>query len=358
MPLKNRCAPFASALALSAITLGAAAENARAESVADFYKGKTVVIYSGLTPSGAYSAYARLLETHIGKHIPGKPNTILKNMQGGTGLVLANWLYNAGPKDGLAFGTFHERMGLEPVVSNQGTRFDGSKFTWIGSMAKQTSVCFTWHTSKVQTVADAKAMSIPVGSAAAAASDSVMPRMMNEMLGTKFQIVRGYGGDLLVAVERGEVEGRCGFGWASLKATRPDWYRDKKINLLAQFSFKPHRELPNVPVMMDLVEKKEDKQALELIFATQEMGRPFAAPPGIPADRAAALRAAFDAALKDPALIADAKKQNLELDPITGQEITDLMVRLYGTPKTVAERVRSFRTGKAGERDVKKGKKK
>ena len=358
MLLKNRYALLASALALSAVALGPAAEDARAQSVADFYKGKTVVIYSGLTASGAYSAYGRLLEAHIGKHIPGKPNTVMKIMEGGTGLVLANWLYNAGPKDGLAFGIFHERMGLEPVVSAQGTRFDGSKFTWIGSMAKQTSVCFTWHTSKVKTVADAKAMSIPVGSAAAAASDSVMPRMMNEMLDTKFQIVRGYGGDLLVAIERGEVEGRCGYGWASLKATRPDWYRDKKINLLAQFSFMPHVELPNVPVMMDLVEKPEDKQALELIFATQEMGRPFAAPPGIPADRAAALRKAFDAALKDPALIADAKKQNLELDPITGQEITDLMARLYGTPKTVAERVRGFRTGKAGERDLKKEKKK
>ena len=355
MPLRTRCALFASALVLSAV-LGMA-ENARAESVADFYKGKTLVIYSGLTPAGAYSAYGRLITAHISKHIPGNPNTVMKIMEGGTGLTLANWLYNAGPKDGLAIGTFHERLGLEPVVSPQGTRFDGRKFTWIGSMAKQTSVCFTWHESKVKTVEDAKKLSIPVGANAAAASDSVMPRMMNEMLGTKFQIIRGYGSagaDIMIAIERGEVEGRCGFGWASLKAIRPDWHRDKKINLLAQFSIKPHPEVPGVPVMMDLVEKKEDKQALELIFATQEMGRPFAAPPGIPADRTAALRAAFDAVLKDPALLADAKKQNLEIDPISGQEITDLMVRLYETPKAVAERVRNFRTGAAGERDLKK----
>lgn len=138
-----------------------------------------------------------------------------------------------------------------------------------------------------------------------------------------------------------------------MKTTRPDWYEDGKINLIAQFSFKPHPDLPNVPVMMDLVEKPEDKQALELIFATQEMGRPFAAPPGIPADRAAALRKAFEAAIKDPALLADAKKQDLEIDTISGQEITDLLVKLYDTPKDVVARVEGFRTGAAGETDIK-----
>ena len=344
---------YTTALIASAAFAAAASGAANAQSVAEFYKGKTLSLYSGHSAAGAYSAYARLLEMHIGKHIPGNPTTVLRIMEGGTGLTLANWLYNVGPKDGLAFGIFHERMGLEPVVAPRGTQFDGRKFTWIGSMAKQTSVCFTWHESKVKTVADAKAMGIPVGASAAAASDSVMPRMMNAMLGTKFQIIRGYGGsDVMLAIERREIEGRCGFGWASMKTTRPDWYKDGKINLIAQFSFKPHPDLPNVPVMMDLVDKLEDKQALELIFATQEMGRPFAAPPGIPADRAAALRAAFEAAAKDPALLADAKKQDLEIETLGGQEITDLLVRLYDTPKAVVDRVESFRTGGAGEKDL------
>ncbi len=348
---------YTTALIASAAFAAAASGAANAQSVAEFYKGKTLSLYSGHSAAGAYSAYARLLELHIGKHIPGNPTTVLRIMEGGTGLTLANWLYNVGPKDGLAFGIFHERMGLEPVVAPRGTQFDGRKFTWIGSMAKQTSICFTWHESKVKTLADAKAMGIPVGASAAAASDSVMPRMMNAMLGTKFQIIRGYGGsDVMLAIERGEIEGRCGFGWASMKTTRPDWYKDGKINLIAQFSFKPHPELPNVPVMMDLVDKPEDKQALELIFATQEMGRPFAAPPGIPADRAAALRKAFEAVVKDPALLADAKKQDLEIDTITGQEITDLMVKLYDTPKEVVARVEGFRTGSAGEKDIGKAK--
>jgi len=346
---------FVTATAMFAViaAAGPIGGEARAQSVADFYKGKTLTIYSGHSAAGAYSAYARLLEMHIEKHIPGNPTTVLKIMEGGTGLTLANFLYNVAPKDGLAFGIFHERMGLEPLVAPRGTQFDGRKFTWIGSMAKQTSVCFTWHESKVKTVDDAKKLSIPVGSDAAAASDSVMPRMMNAMLGTKFQIIRGYSGsEIPLAMERGEVEGRCGFGWASLKTTRPNWIAEKKLNMLAQFSFKAHPELPNVPLMMDLVQKPEDKRALELIFATQEMGRPFAAPPSIPADRAAALRKAFQDVVKDPALLADAQKQNIEIDTISGEEITDLLLRLYETPKEIVERVNAFRTGGAGEKEV------
>lgn len=337
------------AIAVSSFVVG----TAKADSVSEFYQGKVVSIHSGHSVAGAYTAYARLLEAHIGKHIPGNPTTIVRNMEGGSGRTLANWLYNAAPKDGTAFGVFHERMGLEPVVSPQGTQFDGRNFTWLGSMAKQTSVCFTWHESQVKSIEDARALSIPVGASGAAASDSVMPRMMNAMLGTNFQIIRGYSGaDIILAIERGEVEGRCGFGWASLKAVRPAWLTENRINLLAQFSYSAHPELPDVPVMMDLVQTQEDRQALELIFATQEMGRPFTAPPGIPADRAAALRRAFDQAVKDPDLLADAARQNMEIDAITGQDITDLLVRLYETPREIVERVNAFRVGGEGERQV------
>ena len=326
---------------------------AQAQPADSFYKGKTLVIYSGLSAGGAYSAYARLLERHIGRHIPGNPVTVMKVMEGANGLTLANWLYNVAPKDGLAMGIFHERIGLEPVVAPQGTLFDGRKFAWIGSAAKQTSVCFTRAGSQVKTVADAQRVGIPVGASAAAGSDSVMPRMMNTMLGTKFQIIQGYGGaDILLAIERGEVEGRCGFGWASLKTTRPDWAEQRKINLLAQFSYKPHPDLKDVPLMMDMVSKPEDKRALQLVFATQEMGRPFTAPPGTPADRVAVLRKAFVAALEDPALVAEAQKQGLEIDPISGEEITQILLDLYDTPKEIVDRVNGFRTGRSDEKSV------
>lgn len=324
---------------------------AAAQPADEFYKGKTLTILSGHSAAGAYSAYARLLERHIGRHIPGNPVTVFKLMEGATGLTLANWLYNVAPKDGLTIGIFHERIGLEPVVSPQGTRFDGRNFNWIGSAAKQTSVCFTRADSAVKTLADAQKIAIPVGASAAAASDSVMPRMMNAMLGTKFQIIRGYSGaDILLAIERGEVEGRCGFGWASLKTTRPDWAAKRTINLIAQFSYKPHVDLPDVPLMMDIVKNKDDRRALELIFATQEMGRPFAAPPGVPADRVAALRKAFMATLKDPVFLAEAKKLDLEIDPISGEEIRKILVDLYDTPKEIVERVNGFRTGGEGEK--------
>ena len=340
-------------LATGLLSAMVVAGGASAQPADQFYKGKTLTILSGHSAGGAYSAYARLLERHMGRHIPGNPTTVLKFMEGATGLTLANWLYNVGPKDGLSFGIFHERIGLEPLVSPQGANFDGRKFTWIGSAAKQTSVCFTRPESKVKSVADARNLAIPVGASAAAGSDSVMPRMMNAMLGTKFQIILGYGGnDISLAVERGEVEGRCGFGWASLKTTRPDWAEQRKINLIAQFSYKPHPELKDVPLMMDLVTKEDDKRALQLIFATQEMGRPFAAPPGVPADRVTALRKAFLETLKDPAFMAEAKKLDLEIEPITGEEITELLVDLYNTPKEIVERVNSFRTG-AGEKSIK-----
>jgi tripartite-type tricarboxylate transporter receptor subunit TctC len=342
-------------LATGLLSAMVVAGGASAQPADEFYKGKTLTILSGHSAAGAYSAYARLLERHMGKHIPGNPTTVLKFMEGATGLTLANWLFNAAPKDGLSIGIFHERIGLEPLVSPKGTNFDGRKFNWIGSAAKQTSVCFTRTDSKVKTLADARNLAIPVGASAAAASDSVMPRMMNAMLDTKFQIIRGYGGaDILLAIERGEVEGRCGFGWASLKTTRPDWAEQRKINLIAQFSYKPHPDLKDVPLMMDLVQKPEDKRALQLIFATQEMGRPFATSPGVPVDRVAALRKAFMETLKDPAFLAEAKKLDLEIDPITGEEITELLVDLYNTPKDIVERVNGFRTGGSDEKSIKK----
>lgn len=342
-------------LATGLLSAMVVAGGASAQPADEFYKGKTLTILSGHSAAGAYSAYARLLERHMGKHIPGNPTTVLKFMEGATGLTLANWLFNAAPKDGLSIGIFHERIGLEPLVSPKGTNFDGRKFNWIGSAAKQTSVCFTRPDSKVKTLADARNLAIPVGASAAAASDSVMPRMMNAMLDTKFQIIRGYGGaDILLAIERGEVEGRCGFGWASLKTTRPDWAEQRKINLIAQFSYKPHPDLKDVPLMMDLVQKPEDKRALQLIFATQEMGRPFATSPGVPVDRVAALRKAFMETLKDPAFLAEAKKLDLEIDPITGEEITELLVDLYNTPKDIVARVNGFRTGSADEKSIKK----
>lgn len=327
---------FAAALAVTS--------PAAAESVADFYRGKTVSLYSGHSAGGAYTAYARTIKDHIAKHIPGNPTVVVQIKTGGTGRVLANWLYNVAPRDGLVFGTFHERIGLEPKVSPRGTKYDGRKFGWIGSAAKQKSVCITYKDSKTKTIHDALKRETIVGADASAATGSVMPRMLNSMIGTKFKLIRGYDPmEVFIAMERGELDGLCGYGWASLKTAKPDFIEHKKINMLLQFSDKSHPELRGVPLMMDLVTDKDSRQALKLVFATQEMGRPYAAPPGVPAKRLNALRRAFDATMKDPAFLADAEKRRLEIDPITGEEITSLMEELYQTDDKIAQRVEAFR---------------
>ena len=318
--------------------------SAAAQSVEGFYKGKTLSIYSGHSAGGAYSAYARLLERHIAKYIPGTPTTVFKVMEGASGRTLATWLYGAAPKDGLHFGIFHERMGLEPIIAPDVAKFDGRAFTWLGSMDRQTFVCFVWGAKGIKSVDDLRQQEVIVGGTGTDGPSAVFPRMMNAMLGTKFKIVTGYAGaDELLAVERGEADGRCGFGWDSIKVTRPEWIRDKKIDVLVQFALARMPELPDVPTMMELVSNPDDKRVLELVFATGEMGRPFAGPPGIPADRAAALRNAFNLAVKNPELIAEAEKQNLEIDPISAEVIQALLEELYKTPPDIAARALSFR---------------
>jgi tripartite-type tricarboxylate transporter receptor subunit TctC len=334
------------ALAAGALAMatGGLVRPAAADEVADFYKGKTLEVYNGLSAGGAYWTYARVLTQHMSKHLPGHPTMILKTKAGGTSRVLANWLYNVAPKDGLVFGGLHERMGLEPRINPQGIKFDGLKFNWIGSIATQKSVCITWHTSKVKTIKDALTTQAIVSSTGTTATASVMPRMMNVMVGTKFKIIVGYEiGEVFLAMERGEVDGMCGYGWASLKTQKPDWIRDKKLNMLLQFAKTPHPELPNVPTMVEQVTKTEDKQALDILFGTQEMGRPYAAPPGVPQVRVAALRKAFDATMKDPAFRQAAERSLLEIDPLSGEGIQKLMVELYAYPKEVSARVVSFR---------------
>lgn len=326
------------------------ANGASAQSVESFYKGKSINVIVGNNAGGAYDAYARLLTRHMGKHIPGNPSFVVRNMTGAGTLIATNYIFNVAPKDGLTFGGVHERMGLEPKVAPKGTQYDGRQFTWIGSMAKQTSVCLTWHTTGIKTVDDARKREVVAGGSGVAGSSAVFPRVMNSLLGTKFKLVTGYQGtDTDIAMERGEVDSRCGFGYASLKATQSDWIRDKKVNMIVQFGLKKHKELPDVPLIMDLLTKEEDRIAMQIMLATQEMGRPFLAPPSVPTDRAEALQKAFDASMVDKALLDDAAKQNLEIDAISGKEIATLMNKLYDVPDAIYARVNSYRQPGNGE---------
>ena len=322
----------------------------QADAVADFYKGKTVTIYIGYSAGGGYDTYARTIGRTIGKHIPGNPKIIAKNKPGAGSLRLANELYNSLPKDGTAIGTFGRGMVMEPLFGNKKAKFDPAKFTWLGSANNEVSVCIAWHESPIQTLDDFLTKPMIVGGTGPGSDTDVFPKVLNAVLGTKLRLVTGYpgGNDINLATERGEVMGRCGYSWSSLKSRFPQWLTGKKVQILLQMSTAKHPELPDVPFVMDLAKTDRDRKILELVFARQAWGRPFAAPPNLPADRAKALQAAFMATMKDPDFLKDAKQQKLEIAPISGEKIGQLIAQLYASPKDIVEAAKDAakKTGK------------
>ena len=322
----------------------------QAESVADFYKGKTITLYIGYSAGGGYDTYARTIGRVIGRHIPGNPKVIAKNKPGAGSLKLTNELYNSLPKDGTVIATFGRGMVMEPLFGNEKARFDPSKFTWLGSANNEVSVCIAWHESPIQTLNDFLTMPMIVGGTGPGADTDVFPKVLNNIIGTKLRLVTGYpgGNDINLAIERGEVQGRCGYSWSSLKSRFPKWLTGKKVQILLQMSTAKHPDLPDVPFVMDLAKTDRDRKVLELIFARQAWGRPFVAPPGVPADRAKALQAAFMATMKDADFLADAKKQKLEIAPISGEKINQLIAALYASPKDLVEAAKEAaeKTGK------------
>ena len=259
----------------------------RAQNPADFYKSRNIDLYIGYSPAGGYDVYARALARHMGRFIPGNPTIVSKNMPGAGSLVLANWLYNVAPKDGTAFGMIGRGTGFDPLLGSTKAQFDADKFNWIGSMNDEVSVCVAWHTTGIRTLEQVKQKEVTVGGSGPAADTDQFPKVLNATLGTKFKLVTGYpgGNEIDLAMERGEVMGRCGWSWSSVVATHQHWIDDKKINVLAQLSLSKHADLAKVPLIMDFAKTDEEKQIFKLVFARQPMGRPFLAPPGIPAER-------------------------------------------------------------------------
>ena len=322
----------------------------QADAVADFYKGKTITLYIGYSAGGGYDTYARTIGRTIGKHIPGNPKVIAKNKPGAGSLRLANELYNSLPKDGTVIGTFGRGMVMEPLFGNKKAKFDPAKFTWLGSANNEVSVCIAWHESPIQTLDDFLTKPMIVGGTGPGSDTDVFPKVLNNIIGTKLRLVTGYpgGNDINLATERGEVEGRCGYSWSSLKSRFPQWLTGKKVQILLQMSTAKHPDLPDVPFVMDLAKTERDRKILELVFARQAWGRPFVAPPDLPADRAKALQAAFMATMKDPDFLEDAKKQKLEIAPISGEKIGQLIAQLYASPKDIVEAAKEAaeKTGK------------
>jgi len=332
------------ALAMAVAGAAALATPAAADDVADFFKGKTIRIISGYGGGSSYSIYARALADHIGRHIPGNPAVITTVMPGSGSMKAATYIFNAAPKDGTTLGGIGRGVATEPLLFGKRSRlkFDPRKLIWLGSLNTEVSIASAWHTTGVKTMADATRISLFVPTGGTTADSAAFTFVTNALLGTKFKLVAGYrGGDSQnLALEQGEVQGRVAQSWSSVIAVKPDWIKDKKINILAQYAMHKHPDLPNVPLILDLVKTAEDRSILEVALLRQEMGRPYIAPPGTPADRARALQTAFERTFKDSQFLATAKKLRLEINkPRTGQEVAQLIDRAFATPQSVLDKV-------------------
>ena len=325
-----------------ALGLGAAMPASAQDDVAAFYRGKQLRMVVGSAVGGGYDLFARIVARHIVNHIPGRPHIIVQNQPAAGGAVMTNQLYGQGPKDGTVIGVPINGIPTAPLLQS-GTQFDATKLIWVGSTNREAYVAFVWHTAPVESIADLRSREVVVGATTPGTTMVDFPLLVNDILGFKFKIVRGYQGtpQINLAVERGEVQGMGGIGWASVKAQTPHWISDKKIKVLAQYGLKRHPELSDVPTMLELARSDADRQAMTMLFARTEYGRPYFLPPDVPEERVAALRRAFDATMKDTAFIAEAAKLQFDVDPLTGEQVQALVAQLAATPREVVTRVRA-----------------
>lgn len=310
----------------------------------DFYAGKTVTIVVGNPAGSGYDAYGRLLARHMPKHIPGAPTMIVQNMPGAGSVKAADYTYNIAPSDGTSFALAMPGTFIEPLTAPPGQyRYDPTRFAYIGTMDTGTRVCITGAASKTKSIDDARKSKTIIAATAPTSSAFQYPKFMNALMGTKFDIVTGYPGppDVFMAVDRDEADGACGFDVSTIKALRPEWITQKKANHLVQFGREPNAELlaAGFPSHTDFVQSAEDQKLVQLIVSQQVFQRPYMAPPNTPPDRVKILRTAFMQAMRDPALLSEAAKQNLDLNPKSGEEVEALIKEIYGAPKDLIARM-------------------
>ena len=305
---------------------------------------RPVTIYVAGTAGGGIDLYARLVGRHIGRHIPGKPSVTVQVMAGAGGIRAVNFLAEQAPRDGTAMTTFAGGPILEPLIGARNPGYDMSQFTWVGAITRDIGLCIAWGATPFKTIDDVKKQQMVVAGTGAGSETDTWPIVLNEVLGTKFKLVTGYLGsqETILAIERGEAHGRCVFSHSALKTAKPDWLRDHKINVLVLTALEKSPDFPGVPAVVDLVGKPEDRQLLELMVGPGAMARPFAAPPGLPANKAALIRRAFDATMQDPEFRAKAARMQADVVPSTGEDVQKLVARIYATPRPVIERVKKL----------------
>lgn len=311
---------------------------AQAENAVDFYKGRSISMIIGYSVGGGYDAYARLLAHHIGRHIPGEPSIVPQQMTGAGSLRAANYLFSVAPKDGSVLGTFSRSMGIAPLLGQ--AEFDSRKFTWLGSMTDDDTTCVTWNSSPIKTWSDFLSKPSKLGGLGADADPDIWALLYKNVFGAKVRLVSGYPGtnDVVLAMERGEVDGLCGLSWSTIKTRHAEWLTGHAVNIIVQAALKKEPGIAAVPLATDLVSGPEQLQIIRLLLASQAMARPFAAPPELAADRKSALIAAFDATMRDADFLAEAQKLNFEIHPVSAATIDSLLAEVYATPKDVLSR--------------------
>jgi tripartite-type tricarboxylate transporter receptor subunit TctC len=305
---------------------------------------RPVTIYVAGTAGGGIDLYARLVGRHIGRHIPGKPNVTVQVMPGAGGIRAANFLAEQAPRDGTAITTFAGGPILEPLIGTRNPGYDMSRFTWIGALTKDVGVCMAWGATPFKTIDDVRRQQMVVAGTGAGSETDTWPLVLNEVLGTRFKLVTGYLGtqETVLAIERGEAHGRCMFSHSALKIAKPDWLKEHKINVLLVAALERSVDFPDAPAVVELVSKPDNRQLLELMVGPSAMARPFAAPPGVPAAKAALLRRAFDATTQDAEFRAESARMQADLAPSTGEDVQALVGRLYATPRPVIERAKKL----------------
>ena len=326
--IRSFATTFVSALALASLPSPTIAQDA----VANFYRGKQITILAGSAPGGgSVPLYSQTLARHMGRHLPGTPNIVVQFMPGATGLVAANYVHNTAARDGTVFAHTPRNVMLEPLLDNANAKYDPPQFGWIGTANVESTICMTWHTSPVRTLQDALTRESVVGASTQDATQAIWPKAANKLIGTKFNVVHGYhtAPAIMLAMERREVETFCGIGWTYMKLRKADWIAEKKINILFQIADEKHPDLLDLPLMGDFIRSPADRQVYNFILAPQAFGRPFFAPPNVPADRLTALRLGFERTLKDPAFLADAEKAGIEIQHRSGQDVEKTVHALF-----------------------------
>jgi tripartite-type tricarboxylate transporter receptor subunit TctC len=338
------------AFGLLVVLVAGALQPARSQqSVESFYRGRQMEMIIGYSPGGTYDLYARLVARFLGNFIPGKPTIVPRNMPGAGSRAAVKWVYSVGPKDGTVLATADQSLSVEQAMGDKQVDFDTTKLIYIGNPNADNNTTAAWHTSGIKTIEDAKKRTVVVG-ATGGSTSSQYPKAMNALIGTKFKIVIGYpgGNDINLALEKGEVDVRGSNSWGSWKATRPDWLRDHKINILVQIGLTKAPDLPDVPLLIDLAQNDQDRAIFRLLSAPTTVGRPVFTSPGVPPERIKALRDAFDAMVKDPAFLAEAEKEHFDINPVSGAEMQRIVGDIVATPKPIADRLQQI-IGAVGE---------